>query len=294
MLGISPGHKFGLVSGIGKMCGYCGAILALYLVRPVVAKYGYQATFLPTGLLFFFFSLPCLLFVQDARGEKKKIKASTLFQAKKVFEMVGLLGRIIREGSILSNFLKCSFFGLASVNAVILFMSVYAMRAFGFDKISVIGLITFSTFFAIAGSLLSGLLSDYLGYKRMLAAVFIAWILSFLSGALADNGRSYWIIGALVGATLGSTWVVSRALAMHIAPRDKIGQALGLFNLVGYLSAITGGIFYSLVLWFLKPLGEIGYRISLLSLSVFSVLGFIFLLRIPQVDKNGLKRADHS
>ncbi len=40
MVNISPGNKIGLVSGIGKMFGYSGAILALYIFKPIVLKSG--------------------------------------------------------------------------------------------------------------------------------------------------------------------------------------------------------------------------------------------------------------
>ncbi|MFH0913409.1 MAG: MFS transporter, partial [Candidatus Omnitrophota bacterium] len=65
MVNIAPRGKIGLVSGFGKMMGYSGAVLALYLIKPIVLERGYQATFFPTGILFLIFSLPCLLFIKD-------------------------------------------------------------------------------------------------------------------------------------------------------------------------------------------------------------------------------------
>ena len=50
MTRVSPKGKMGLVSGLGRMCGYIGAILALYFTRPVILAKGYQATFVITGL----------------------------------------------------------------------------------------------------------------------------------------------------------------------------------------------------------------------------------------------------
>lgn len=143
----------------------------------------------------------------------------------------------------LLNFLKSAFFGLCAVNAVVLFMSIYATRAFGLNEVEVIKLITFSTFFALVGSLLSGFISDYLGYKRSMAIVFILWGVCFWLGAFIRNTHLYWLIGALAGIALGSTWVVSRAMAISIVSAERIGEIFGLFNLVGYLSAIVGALF---------------------------------------------------
>lgn len=283
IVNITPKQRIGLVSGFGKMMSYTGAILALYLIKPVVLKNGYQATFLPTGILFLIFSLPCMLFIKDEQPVKefslsyflKKNKLLEIFKTLKTtafdtYKFPGLL-----------NFLKSSFFGLCAVNAVILFMPVYATRAFVLNESEVINLVTFSTFFAIAGSLFSGFISDYIGHKRCLAGVFLLWGGCFIAGAFVRSVHWYWFIGALSGIALGSTWVVSRAMAVSIVPTERIGEIFGLFNLVGYLSAIIGALFWGGMLLLFSHLGEWGYRITLLSLTLFVLLGFIFLLRIP-------------
>ncbi|MDP3732198.1 MAG: MFS transporter [Candidatus Omnitrophota bacterium] len=285
IVNITPERRVGLVSGFGKMMSYSGAIVALYLVKPIVLKSGYQATFLPTGFLFLIFSLPCMLFIKDEHPAKelslsyflKKDKLLEIFKTLKTtaFDTYNFPG--------LLDFLKSSFFGLCAVNTVILFMSVYATRAFGLNETEVINLVTLSTFFAIAGSLFSGFISDYIGHKRCLAGVFLLWGACFIAGAFVRNIHWYRVIGALSGIALGSTWVVSRAVAVSIVPAERVGEIFGLFNLVGYLSAIIGALFWGGMVFFLSHLGEWGYRITLLSLTLFIIPGLIFLLRIPDV-----------
>lgn len=289
MVNIAPSHRIGLVSGLGKMFGYSGAILALYLIKPVVLKSGYQATFLPTSLLFLLFSLPCMIFIKD-KYPKAKLNMMQFFKREKLRETFSTLKATAfdtRKYPGLSDFLKAVFFGLCAVNAVILFMSVYATRVFGLSESEVINLVTFSTLFAIVGSGLCGFLSDYLGHKRILVAVFILWAASFLVGAFIRNPRLYWLIGCLVGTALGATWVVSRALAVRLVPYGKVGELFGLFNLVGYLSAIVGALFWGLILLVLSPLGEWSYRIALLSLTLFMLGGLVYLLRMPRDNSRG-------
>jgi UMF1 family MFS transporter len=285
MVNIAPPQKIGLVSGFGKTMGYTGAVLALYLIKPLVLKSGYQAAFFPTGLLFLIFSLPCLIFIKDKKPVKEFCLSSFLRKDKlsEIFRTLKTTAFDTHKFPHLLNFLKSAFFGLCAVNAVVLFMSIYATRAFGLNEVEVIKLITFSTFFALVGSLLSGFISDYLGHKRSLVVVFILWGVCFWLGAFIRNTRLYWLIGALAGIALGSTWVVSRAMAISIVPAERIGEIFGLFNLVGYLSAIVGAVFWGVLLLFLSRFGELGYRITLLSLILFILLGFIFLLRIPSV-----------
>ena len=171
------------------------------------------------------------------------------------------------------------------MNIIIVFMSVYVTRVFGLTESQIFNLMLFSIFFAIAGSLLSGYISDHIGHKRGLIIVFVLWGICLLSGALARSMLFYRILGPLVGVALGSTWVVSRALVIRIVPAEKIGQVFGLFFLISLLSGAIGTFFWSALLWFLSPLGELGYRIALLSLLFFLLPGFVYLLRI-RVDLN--------
>ncbi|MBM3249688.1 MAG: MFS transporter [Candidatus Omnitrophica bacterium] len=284
MIEIAPQGKVGLVSGFGRMLGYSGAIIAMYLAKPIVLERGYQATFIPSGLLFLLFALPCMIFVRDPHS-RQNIRLAYFFRGERVIASFAALRKAlleVRKVASLANFLKAAFFGLAAVNVIILFMSVYATRVFGLSEIQIIHLIVFSTLFAIAGSIVSGFISDYIGYKRCLMGVFILWIAAFIGASISRDIRLYWAMGAIVGAALGATWVVSRALAIKLVPPEKIGEVFGLFNFVGYISAIMGAVFWGLALLFLSRFGESGYRIALASLILFMGLGFVYLRRLPQ------------
>ncbi|MFH1678707.1 MAG: MFS transporter [Candidatus Omnitrophota bacterium] len=282
LINIAPHGKIGLVSGIGKMMGYCGAVLGLYLIRPLVLKSGYRAAFVPSGLLFLIFALPCMLFVKDKKSSQN-LKLSFLLKKENILLP---FKRIIKDAfdltkfSDLRNFLKATFFCLCAVNIVIIFMSVYVTRVFGLNEGQIINLVLFSTIFAIIGSITAGYMSDRAGYKKSLAVIFSLWCFCLILGALARSMLFYWLIGPLVGVALGATWVVFRALAVKIVPPQKIGEMFGLFSFVGYLSAVVGALFWGGMLWFLSPLGTIGYRLALLSLVFFFLPGFIYLSRI--------------
>lgn len=282
MKNISSEKNLGLVSGIGKMLSYIGAIIAIQLMKPLVAQNGYRSTFLPTAVLFLLFALPCMLFVKDTervpvfqRGHFPIVDRKIIRKVSPVLNRLKATLSGIHKFPGLADFLKGSFFGLCAVNVVIVFMSIYATRAFGLDENQVVNLISFSTFFAILGSLVSGVLSDRFGHRNSFIVIFIMWILCFLGGALGRHIVVYWLVGALAGASLGATWVVSRALAIRLVPQEKMGEVFGLFNLIGYAAAIIGTLCWGLMLFWW------GYRITLLAQSLFMLAGIIFLLRIP-------------
>lgn len=293
MVNIAPKDKIGLVSGFGRMLGYSGAILALYLVGPIVVKSGYRAAFLPTGVLFLIFALPCLVFVKD-NCPKESMGLASFFKKDKIFKIFRQLKETLSDSYRfpgLPDFLKATFFILCAVNVMIIFMAVYATKVFGLNEIQIINLIAFSTVFAMAGSIASGYISDRLGPRISLAAIFILWGICLSAAAFVRIEFFYWLIGSLVGVALGSVWAVLRALAIRMVPAEKIGEIFALFNTVGYLSGVVGASYWGVILLYLSPLGELGYRIALFSLNLFIVFALIFLLRMNRkLSKNYLPR----
>ncbi len=280
LVNIAPPGKIGLVSGVGRMFGYTGAVIALILTKPIVLKFGYKAVFLISGILFLIFALPCMIFVKD-KPAPKKVPLVSFLSVRKLGQIFKQLKQTLfsQQSQEFKNFLKAAFFGLCAVNTVILFMSVYVSKVFGLNEEQKINLIIFAAVFAIISSFLSGFISDLIGYRRSLKGVFILWGVCFLLGGLL-RPPYHWLVGALGGTTLGATWVICRAVVIKLVPREKIGEAFGLFNMVGYLAAI-GPLSWSGLRLALSFLGIWGYRLSFISLILFIAAGFVFLNRLP-------------
>ena len=142
-------------SGLGRMFGYCGAILALYITKPVVLKMGYQAAFLLTALFFLIFALPCMIFVK----EKQKNRASQKISIREGMSLTVNRVREICKVKGFINFLLASFSVVSAVSTIMLFMAVYTGKVFALGEGEIIDLIIFSTFFAVFGSHSARLLS---------------------------------------------------------------------------------------------------------------------------------------
>ena len=282
MVDVVKGGRIGFVSGLGRMCGYSGALIALYSSKPIIAKFGYQATFLLSGILFFIFSLPCMLFVREQKVNVSQslLQALGKIKLKDVFKKLKNTAFNTTNPSGFNNFLKAAFFWLCAVNAIILFMSVYVTKVFDLGEAQVIDLLVFSTFFAILGSIFSGFLCDRIGYKRSLNLAFFLWGICIITGALLSP-PFHWLIGALAGLSLGATWVIFRAAVIELVPKQNIGQAFGLFNLAGYAAGVMGSLFWGLMVLSLSFLGHWGHRLTLLGLILFIGLGFFFFRKVP-------------
>jgi UMF1 family MFS transporter len=276
---VAGGDAIGKVSGYGKAFGYGGALVGLFLVRPFVAAGGKSAAFIPTAVLFLLFSLPCFIFVKEKTHSVPFKEAQP--GARNFFAMIQTsIGRI-KGNKDLILFLIATFVVLNAINTIMVFMSVYATKVIGFSGQEINTFLIVSTFVAILGCFVFGVITDKAGAKRTLCYVIGLWCISLLLASLCRNKAMFWIIGPMAGIALGSTWVTSRALVIDLAPKDMVAQVFGLFGVASYVSAITGPLIWGLVVWKLDFMGLVKYRIALMVMLVFFVIGLTLLRKIP-------------
>jgi len=275
---ISDKGQTGRVSGYGVSLGYCGTIAGLLLVRPFVLRYGRQAAFIPTAILFLLFSLPCFLFVKDRLVERiDKFGIRIIDSFKKVKETF----KHIREYPALFNFLIAAFIALNAINTLIVFMSVYTKKVMGFTDPEIIAFYIISTIFAILGSFVTGFITDRFGSKRILSIVLGLWCISILLVVISFSKTAFWAVGPLIGICLGATWTSARALVVDLSPPQMVGEVFGFYGLVGKSASIVGPLIWGVCVWGFGFLGILKYQIATLSLLPFLCLSFIILQKVP-------------
>ena len=234
---VSGQDQMGRVSGYGTSLGYCGTITGLLLVRPFVFKYGRQAAFIPTAILFLLFSLPCFLFVKERSIQgigKTKLKIRESFRKVKETFLN------IKDCPDLLNFLIATFIALNAINTIIVFMSVYTKKVMGFTDPEIITFYIIATIFAIIGSFIAGFITDRIGSKRTLSIVLGLWCISILLAVISFSKPMFWIVGPLVGICLGATWTSARVLVVDLSPRQMVGETFVFYGLVGKTASIIG------------------------------------------------------
>lgn len=275
---VSGVDKIGRVSGYGTGLGYCGTIAGLLLVSPFTVKFGRQAAFVPTGVLFFIFALPCFLFVKD-NFISKKSKFADGWWVIIVRSFVKVKNTIVNFKSYpgLLNFLLAVFISFNAINTTFVFMSIYTKKVVGFSDVEIISFYVISSIFAIFGALVAGFIADRLGAKRTLVGVLILWCIALFVGAIAFNKIVFWFIGPMVGINLGATWTSARALAAKLAPKEMIGEVFGFYGLMGKTASIFGPLVWGFSVYLFGFLGVIKYRIAVLILLGFLLLGLMVL-----------------
>ncbi len=278
---ISKENKRGVISGLGIGANYIGQIVGLLLVLPIsngsfslFNSSPRAETLLPAVIIFFVFSLPMLIFFKEPKKEtgklifkngiKEMIKETKLLLS---FSGVGLF--------LLSYFLFNDAVLTASNNFPIFLETVWGVS----DTIKTYIMLGVLVTCAIGGTL-SGIIADKFGYKKTLLYIIGGWIVLLPFIGLINNFVLFIISTVLMGLWYGSTWTVSRSVMSNLSPKGKHNLAFAYFGLAERASSFIGPIVWGLIVTNLVNLGTVRYRIAILAVTVFIVLGFLALRKV--------------
>ena len=281
---VAPAGRISYVSGLGVSWGYVGSITGLAAVAMLSTRV--FSPYIWTSLLFVIFSLPIFFWVHDPQAA---IPPAAL--TKKLYRK-GLLASLKRARQIpgLLRFLIGRFFVDDAMETVILFMTVYLVRAAGYSDTRKIGYgldevtlyLIVATFFTIIGSYIWGILTNRHGPRRMILWAIGLWLISFIGFIFTSNKTLFYLWGSLAGIGLGGVWTAERPLLINLvgAP-ERLGEFFGLSALSGRLASVIGPITWGLIAYFFEPWGVIRYKLAIGALFVMMVIGFLILRKVP-------------
>ena len=272
-------EKRGRLSGVGVALGYTGTIVAGLLFRFTTDADGDStiASFLLVGSLFALFAAPIFLLVHERRPAGEPFR---VMDAVRSWAQLRTTVRHAREVPGLLRFLVGRFFYTDPVNTAIVVMSAFAVFAVGFTQAEALNILILLTVVAVIASFGWGVLVDRIGAKRTLVIVLGTWAVGLLILAFWREPAPFLVGGAILGAGLGGVGVTDRLLLLRMAPPERIGEMLGLYGLVGKLSAIIGPFVYGQIVAALLP-DPIAYTVAILSLLALLAIGFWLILGIP-------------
>jgi len=301
---LAPPEEQGRLSGFGTAIGYVGSIAGVLLVAPYfngklpgvgllsestmaalrsimpfTSHGGRVSTFVPTGLLFLVFSLPLFLFCRDHTPAPK---GTPIDWRRAVREVIHTLHEAKKHPGTL-RFILASFLYQDAIGTIVGFMTLYAVKAVGFDKGSEVQLFLVLTIPSIFGSYIFGHLVDRFGAKRSLMATVITWIL-LLAVMIAVPGKTaFWIIGLAIGLNFGGVPTAERPVLLSLVPDVEAGRYFSLMLLSSRAAAIAGPIIWGLTVDGLEPsLGTaIAYRSAVATVAAMFVVSAFVLRGVP-------------
>jgi len=280
---ISGKNDVGRVAGFGTGLGYFGTIIGVIIVGPIAAKYGHQSAFIPTALLFMVFALPCFFLIQDRVAPNNQVvslpKLLDIFR-KPIITLLNIKAYPDFAISLLAIFLAFN-----TIDTIFVFMSVYLQKIAGFQAQEFTLFYVACAAFAIMGGVGFGFVVDRIGPKRVLFGSMLLWSVALFLAMLASGKTLFWIIGPMLGVSLGATWTSSRTLIVALAPKAQTGEFFGCYGFVIKVAAILGPMVWGTSVWLFSFLGMLKYRVALAELVLFMLIGLI-ILTIHPLDTN--------
>jgi len=199
----------------------------LHTLFPFTSHGGRVSTFLPTGVLFLLFTLPLIIFCRDHNPAPK----GTPVNWSKAVRDVRQTLRDAKQHPGTLRFILASFVYQDAIGTIVGFMTLYAVKAVGFDKGSEITLFLVLTVPSIFGSYIYGHLVDRFGPKRSLMATLVLWIVLLTIMILVPGKQAFWLVGLAIGLNFGGVPTAERPVLLGLVP--DVGGTTRLVRTVG-------------------------------------------------------------
>jgi UMF1 family MFS transporter len=310
-----PIQEQGWMSGLGVAVGYVGSIVGVMLVLPFFtgglpllgqlptglmgalrAAFPYTdhagrvSTFVPTGVLFFLFSLPLFLFCRDHNPAPR----GTRVDWRQAFRDVAATLRDSRRHPGALRFIITSLVYQDAIGTIVTFMTLYAVRAVGFEQGSEVQLFMVLTIPAIFGSYAFGVLSDRVGPKRSLTITLWIWVVLLGAMMLVPSKNAFWIVGFAIGLNFGGVNAVERPLLLTLIPDVQAGRYFSLMLLSARVAAIVGPLLWGITVTGLEgTLGRVvAYRAAVAVVALMFVAALMILRGVPDRSLQRIREAN--
>jgi UMF1 family MFS transporter len=163
------------------------------------------------------------------------------------------------------------------IQTVIVSSSVYAIRELGISENLVLATFLLTQFVAIAGALGFGRIAARVGAKRTVLMGIAIWLVVVVVGFLIPSGvvGALFGLGAAIGVVMGGTQALSRSMYSQLIPLGRESEYFSFYQAMERGTSWLGTLTFALVFQFTES-----YRLALVALAAFFVVGGILLARV--------------
>lgn len=267
------------VSSIGWAIGYLGGgtLLAINLIffsnaesLNISQSTAIRISLASAGLWWALFTIFPMLWLRNQQltlqTKQKRIILSGLRQLKNT-----LLNLKYYPVTIL--FLLAYFFYNDGVQTVIAVSSQFGQEELNLSISTLTTVILIVQFVAFGGALLFKFISNKIGAKNsILISIFIWILIIFYAFSIMRSEFDFYLLGVSIALVLGGIQALSRSLYSQLIPKDKEAEYFSLYEITEKGTSWLGPFFFGLSLQFTNS-----YRLAVLSLAIFFIIGFILL-----------------
>lgn len=191
------------------------------------------------------------------------------------------LGRTLRE---VKAYPLTLFFLLAflvyndGIQTVITLASQYGTEELRLEQGTLIVTILVVQFLAFGGALALGALARRIGAWKTVLLSLVLWTAVIVAAFRlpAEAPLPFMLLGGCIGLVLGGSQALSRSLFSQLIPAGKEGEYYGFYEISDKGTSWLGPLAFGLVFQLTAS-----YRVGLVSLLIFFVLGFALLAAVP-------------
>lgn len=285
---ISEEKNYNKVSSLGYALGYLGGgILFAFDVYMTLnpGQFGFsnsseavKFSFLTVSLWWFVFSLPLFFNVQEKHYQSNLKPRAAILAGFKQLRIT--FGKILKLPMVLL-FLFAYWLYIDGVDTIVRMAVDYGM-SLGFNSSDLITALLITQFVGFPSAIAFGYLANFIGTKQGILLAIAIYFLTTLWAAQISDVSEFYMLAIIIGLVQGGVQALSRSFYARIIPKNQSAEFFGFYNMLGKFAAVIGPIMVGVV-----SLTTQSPRISILSISVFFVIGGIMLY---YVDEDKAKR----
>lgn len=261
----AKGYTFGYIGSVlMQMIGF--ALVILMPDNPLPLK----ITFLLVGVWWICFAQITFNRLPISSLTERKAKHHVLING---FKELKIVWNQLKHMPVLKRFLTAFFFYSMGVQTVMLVAIDFGIKELKLADQKLIITAVIIQLVAIVGAIGMSKLSARFGNVNVLIFTVLLWIGVCITGYFISTEMHFYIIASLVGLVMGGIQSLSRSTYSKFMPETKDTASFFSFYDVTEKLAIVIGLF---TFGFIEGISSI--RQSILSLVVFFVLGFVWLL----------------
>ena len=164
------------------------------------------------------------------------------------------------------------------IQTVIALASQFGTEELKLGQTTLIITILIVQFLAFGGALLLGGLAMRIGAQKTVLLSLVLWLGVILGAFWLPAGEAvpFMLLGVAIGLVLGGSQALSRSLFSQLIPEGKEGEYYGFYEISDKGTSWLGPLAFGLVFQLTNS-----YRIGIVSLVVFFVVGAILLAFVP-------------
>jgi UMF1 family MFS transporter len=194
------------------------------------------------------------------------------------FRQLGHTIRSLRAYPLTLFFLVAYLVYNDGIQTVIALASQFGTEELNLGQSTLIVTILIVQFLAFGGALLLGGLATRIGARKTVLIALAGWLGVVLAAFWLPEGEPlpFMLLGVGIGLVMGGSQALSRSLFSQLIPEGREGEYYGFYEISDKGTSWLGPLAFGLVFQLTNS-----YRVGIVSLVVFFVLGGILLAMVP-------------